>query len=507
MSELVRDASVREGCGEAGLYACLYQPSAAACSRGPDSQAAADLQVSRPPSPLLAIAAEFSPRYEQHRVDLVSVDVRGLSRLLGTPRAIGEELRREAAARGIRVHVALAARRTTALVMALARPGLTVVAAGDETAALHPVPLSVLEQMEEAPAAAAASAAQMRIDAEEARAAIATLERWGLRTFGELAALPAADLSARLGPSGRRWQALARGEDLRPLVPLQADERFDASLDLEWPIDGLEPLSFVLTRLLEPLSTRLERRDRGAAVLHVALRLVSRDVHACRLELPTPMRDVRTLRTLALLDFEARPPAAAIDRVTVTIDPTPGRILQHTLFARPHPTPERLSTLLARLGAVMGQDRVGAPALIDSHRPGAFAMEPYAIDQGSGIRDRGSGHQSEFCNLQSEIPVSALRRCRQPVPARVVVDAEERPQRVTTDRRGFTGGAVLSCAGPWRTTGAWWELSRAGQATGAGGMDGPWSRDEWDVALSDGAVYRIFRDWTTDGWFIEGVVD
>ena len=159
------------------------------------------------------------------------------------------------------------------------------------------------------------------------------------------------------------WQAIARGEDVRPLVPTLAEERFEASLELEWPIEGLEPLSFVLTRLLEPLSTRLERRDRGAAVLHVMLRLVTqRGRTRGRLELPTPMRDVRTLRTLALLDLESHPPAAAIDRVTIVIDPTPGRVLQHTLFTRAHPTPEQLSTLLARLGALMGQDRVGAPA-------------------------------------------------------------------------------------------------------------------------------------------------
>jgi hypothetical protein len=34
-----------------------------------------------------------------------------------------------------------------------------------------------------------------------------------------------------------------------------------------------------------------------------------------------------------------------------------------------------------------------------------------------------------------------------------------------------------------------------------------WDRDEWDVALGDGAVYRIFRDRETDGWFIDAIVD
>jgi hypothetical protein len=46
-------------------------------------------------------------------------------------------------------------------------------------------------------------------------------------------------------------------------------------------------------------------------------------------------------------------------------------VLQHTLFTRAHPTPEQLSTLVARLGALMGQDRFGAPAIVDSYRPGA----------------------------------------------------------------------------------------------------------------------------------------
>ena len=502
---------------EPGLYACLYQPPLPGQLRTEGAR-------------LIAIAAEFSPRYEQHRADLVSIDVRGLSRLLGTPRAIGGELGREAASRGVRVHVAIAPTRTAALVLAIARPGLTVIGAGGVADALASISLSVLEQLHEDPQPTGGSATAARLRADEANAAMTALKRWGLRTLGELAVLPAADLSARLGRGGRVWQAIARGEDARPLVPMQAEERFEGTLELEWPIEGAEPLSFVLTRLIEPLSTRLERRDRGAAVLHVQLGLVTRETHACRLELPSPLRDVRALRTLALLDIEAHPPSAAIDRVTVTIEPTPGRILQHALFARPHPTPEQLSTLLVRLGALMGQDRIGAPAVVDSFRPGAFAMVPFAIEH-------SGPSQSQVLSPQSQVvvgggPVSVLRRCRQPVPARVAMDPSHRPLRVSTDRRGFGGGAVLSCAGPWRTSGSWWEDEDEGshksQVTShrSGGGDerregglvspkrerftregGPWSRDEWDVALGDGAVYRIFRDRSTDGWFIDGVVD
>ena len=89
-------------------------------------------------------------------------------------------------------------------------------------------------------------------------------------------------------------------------------------------------------------------------------------------------------------------------------------------------------------------------------------------------------------------PVVALRRFRIPVPARVRVE-DGKPSRVSIDRRGMSGGRVDTCAGPWRTSGAWW-------------MD-PWDRDEWDVTLSDGATYRIFRDRRSDAWSVEGIVD
>jgi protein ImuB len=451
----------------------------------------------------------FSPRYEVHDTNLVSLDVSGLERLLGTPRAIGGEIVRTGSVGGGRVHVAMAATQTAALILAQARPGLTVIEPGCEALALARLPIGVLK---------AGMDVGRRAVSGSVQSAVSVFKTWGVRTLGELAALPPADLTARFGRQAAAWQALARGEDVRPFVPTLPEERFESLLELEWPIEGLEPLSFVLTRLLEPLSIRLERRDRGVAVLHVVLRLVTKDVHTRRLQVPTPMRDVRALRTLALLDLEAHPPSAAIDCVTVIIDPTPGRVLQHTLFTRPYPTPEALSTLLARLGALMGQDRIGSAAVVDTYRPGAFAMHRFKTEhrevisretesRGSGSRERdvrpahGSGplqereqkREREGAKDARPRVVSALHRCRRPVPARVVVE-RGRPVRVTTDRRGFDGGIVLSAAGPWRTSGDWW-------------APGAWNHDEWDVALGDGGVYRIFQDRLTDGWCIDAIVD
>jgi protein ImuB len=255
---------------------------------------------------------------------------------------------------------------------------------------------------------------------------------------------------------------------------------------------------------------------------------------------------VRTLRTLALLDLESHPAPAPIDRVAITIDPTPGRILQHTLFTRPVLTAEQVSTLLARLHALMGQDRVGAAALVDSYRPGAFEMRPFATDHetrrarracremffsdsmdgGADSRARSKADDASACDSESENRMDrsagsvgsagtavritgALRRCRKPVPARVAVDRDDRPVRVTTDRRGFAGGAVTSCTGPWRTSGDWWatHLDVKFSAAAAVSVETAWNRDEWDVALGDGGRYRIFRDRVSDAWFIDSILD
>src|SRR4249920_1105475 len=124
------------------MYACLYRPPdhdderRARGVRGEESvqersSASSAISAFNVVNDLVAIAQEFSPRFESGR-DAVTIDVRGLDRLLGGAQAIGEELRREAARRGVRVHVAVAGTRTAARVLAIARPGLTVITPGGE---------------------------------------------------------------------------------------------------------------------------------------------------------------------------------------------------------------------------------------------------------------------------------------------------------------------------------------------------------------------------------------
>ena len=226
---------------------------------------------------------------------------------------------------------------------------------------------------------------------------LSIFERWGLRTLGDVAALPRADVLTRLGPLGRRLHEAACGEDAAPFVPMDDAPVFVDRQELEWPIDGLEPLAFVLARSCERLSLALQRADRGAVTIRTGLRLVTREAHERTLHLPSPMADPRILRTLILLDLESHPPPAAIDIVTIELDVSPGPIAQGSLIAPTLPTPEDLATLVARLTALVGASRIGAPVV------------RHARCQSGGHGDlRGSTVQGQRAKEQRKSPLKPV---------------------------------------------------------------------------------------------------
>jgi len=442
-----------------------------------------------------AVARAFSPRVQQFGRGCAVFDVSGLGRLLGDAPAIGAELQRTCAAHAsspIAVAVAVAPTQTAAMLLSLTHPSLTV-RTGPPAPALSQVPLDALrllvaERHGIRPDAAAPARVQTIWDGYEK--AFAALRRWGLTTAGELASLPAGDLSSRLGGRGTALRQLACGVDLQPLIPDAEVPRFLERVELEWPIDGLEPLSFVLARLLDPLAAALERADRGAAAIHLTLRLVDRSEHARCLQLPAAMRDAKVLRTLLTLDLESHPPAAAIDIVTIEIDPAPGRVLQYSLLERARPSAETLATLTARLGALVGESRAGMPQLLDTWQPDGFEMRRFAPDETESVPP-----YRPFPARPLQSGSVFLRRFRPPIAIRVTVE-RGRPVRVAIDRRGMPGGIVEQSAGPWRTSGAWWSE-----------LPSRWDHDEWDVAFSDGSVCRVFRERGSGHWFLDAVVD
>jgi nucleotidyltransferase/DNA polymerase involved in DNA repair len=470
-------------------------------------------------SPALeAIARSCSPRVASGRSGGVLFDASGLTRAIGSPSEIATAVRRLFDEHRVEARVALAGTATAAWLLAHAGSASVVVAPGGEAAALAPLPLGLLAVLPEAGGAYAGQTFETFLTPRRPRAghyrlapgpgarprsaamrpataapvaiasfaeALAAFERWGLRTVGDVARLPRADVHARLGAAGVRLHQAACGEDAAPIVAAAEAPRFVERLELEWPIDGLEPLSFVLSRLCDALSLALERADRGAIRVATRLRLVTRQTHARTLELPAPMRDARVLRTLITLDLESHPPPAAIDVVELELDVAPGRIVQGSLLGRSLPTTEEAATLVARLSALMGDSRVGTPVLVDSHDDRASAIATFTV------RETPPSARPSAAAIDGP-PI--VRRYRFPIAVRVELE-RGRPVLVDRSARGVDGGRVVACAGPWRTSGYWWAADRS-----------RWDRDAWDVELADG-VYRLTRDRLSGHWEIEGALD
>jgi nucleotidyltransferase/DNA polymerase involved in DNA repair len=380
------------------MFACLYAPPRGLAFRSADGVPRAKCVTNQ----LVRLAREYSPRIEIHGDNLVVLDTADLTGRPGSPgmfgdaRELGATLRRSAADRGLYLRIAVASTRTAALLVVQKRSGLTVIEPGRETVILASLPLTVLKALAQAQGIVTGARRGTQVRgaalAIPAFALLSTVRRWGISTLGDLAHLPSAELFERLGVGGLTLQRFARGEDEGPLVPAPVEERFEASLVLEWPVEGLEPLSFVLSRVFDQLCARLERAGVGAAVIRVYLKLVTREIQTRTLQLPTPLRDPRVLRTLVLLDLESHPPSAGIDQVTVVVDPVPARTQQFSLLERARPSLKAVSTLIARLTALTGEGRCGSPALVDSHDMASFDMRSF--DPSTKLGVDGESHRT-----------------------------------------------------------------------------------------------------------------
>ena len=403
---------------------------------------------------LLRLAQEFSPLVERTAVDTVALDADGLERIYGLPQQIAAALARRAVERGLQASVAIAANLDTAVHAARGFAGVSVIPYGDEAKYLGSLPLTLLgptPEMQE------------------------TLERWGIRRFRDLAALPELGLE-RLGLEGLRLHKLARGAGDRPLAPVREPPlHFEEEAELEYPLELLEPLMFVLAQLLNGLRARLVSHGLATNELRLRLKLENRGEHSRTLRFPVPMLDTKAFLKLLDLDLGAHPPPSPVVKVWLEAVPVKPRAAQTGLFIPLAPEPEKLELTLARLRGLVGEGNVGSPELLDTHRPGAFAMRSFG---GAATRRRGDTATRR----------QILRAIR---PARMARVQMASGQPVHVQAEGVRGHVTAS-AGPWRTSGDWWTAD-------------PWARDEWDVALSDGAIYRIYCEWGR--WFVEGCYD
>jgi protein ImuB len=473
---------------------------------------------------LLDCVCSFSSRLERTAPETVIAEISGSAKLLGSPETIARELSERCFASGLAANVAAAANADAALHAARGYCGVTVLPAGSEAARLGALPLHVLI----APRYGAIKDKKQKQTTEAAHERMDTLERWGIHTLSALAALPEVAVVERLGQAGLQWQRFARGATARELALAQPELEFEEVFELEYPVDLLEPLAFILSRMLERLCARLQSRALATHELKLRLQLdasvtvdrdgipidevtgAPRDSVERTIKLPVPMLDSKTFLKLLQLDLQADPPPAPVLKLWLRAEPTRPRFDQGGLFLPLTPEAQKLEITLGRLAGIAGgAANVGSPELVDTHRPGAFRMKRFAPPAPNTQQPKASPHRWR--------PSSALRRFRPPQPVSVQL-AHHKPVAIGPPRSAAEMaevtralyGDIFWCAGPWRTSGEWWNQQ-------------PWEREEWDIAVgrkddgrwtkgpratNHGAIlYRLYRDLLAGTWFVEGEYD
>ena len=326
-----------------------------------------------------------------------------------------------------------------------------------------------------------------------------------MRNLRALAALPEVALSERLGQEGLRLQQLARGAASRTLVPVETPPIFEEAIELEYPIVLLEPLAFLLNRLLENICARLASRALHTQELRLTLDLqsflslnqqsaISNQQFHRTLSLPLPMLDAKLFLKLLQLDLNAHPPGAPILKIHLAAEPARPRSAQGGLFLPPTPEPEKLELTLARIAGLVGESCVGSLELMDTHRAESFRMRRFA----PGLTQEISTPEKLPIETvpEDKSAIAALRLFRPPLRATITMENGELAH-VGCSKKKEVQGNVLWKAGPWRSSGDWWDREA-------------WARDEWDIALQNAesvALYRLVHDLLGGGWFVEGTYD
>ncbi len=454
---------------------------------------------------LLDIGWSVSPRIEDTAQDTIVLDLSGLASLLGSEKDISAHLAEHASVCGLLVNVAIASNVETALIAARGFAGITVIPAGGESQYLSGLP---------------ASALLPSIETAE------ILSRWGVATCGDFVKLPILDLSERLGQEGVRLHALARGASVRSLVIVEPVHLFEEEMELDDAVEELDPLSFLLGRLLDQLCARLTARSLGAATIRVRFELESSFENAVdireefpaqkrpglyekEIQLPVPTRDSKMLLKLLRLRLQLNPPVAPIQKIALVAEAALPRATQGGLFLPSFPDPEKLELTIARIAHVVGEGNVGSPLLTDTYRPGDFQMRRFLTPREAAKTDRDSDGACHARRQRANSKLSTSFRVFRPaVPAKLDLHAGC-PTRVA-----FHGlrGEVIAASGPWRTSGDWWR-------------EDPWQQEEWDLEIhfeaepeqrgrfssagvrSNSGMYRFYYDSLRRGWFVRGVYD
>lgn len=436
-------------------------------------------------------AGRFGPNVEPVAPDTLLVDVGGCGRLFGGEEALARQALGWLVRQGFEARAAIA--DTVGAAWALAT-------ASEE-------PLSVAREGQSAAALLRLPPGALRLEAR----VCAQLDLLGVRTVGDLLALPRASVAARFGEATLLRMQQATGQVFEGLTLQRAIAALAGEQEFEAAVHDFEILTAVVRRLMEDVCGRVV--ERGLALRKVECLLAPgerigesqaaqrREPLVLAVALSRPVRVSAHVYALLHAKLEPVDLTAGFAGVRVvateTVPWTPGQV---DLFGGGSPEAEEaLADLLDRIANRLGHGAILRPRLVEDYQP-EFAYEYRSVaevglngrDQGiEGSRDRGRV-RDEATEGTAGVKGGMLRPVRvMGRPMRIEVEEGEGGAPAAFVMRGRRRIVAEAC-GPERIETGWWR-----------GRDV--QRDYFRVAAEDGAQYWVFRDRREGGWYLHGV--
>jgi DNA polymerase IV len=227
---------------------------------------------------VLGMAGDLTPLIQNLSLDEAWMDLSGTERLHGAPPALtlAKLQARIEAETGLTVSIGLAPNKFLAKVASdLDKPRGFSVIGSEAQAFLAPRPVGILPGV--------------------GPAMVASLERSGFRTVGDLARADIKLLAERFGSHGLRLSRLAHGQDSRAVNPREERKGISAETTFNEDLSALGDLEDVLAELSEKVARHARADGLAGRVVTLKLRTPDFKIHTRRRTIPVPTQTAKTL--------------------------------------------------------------------------------------------------------------------------------------------------------------------------------------------------------------------
>jgi protein ImuB len=319
---------------------------------------------------------------------------------------------------------------------------------------------------------------------------VAQLNRLGLRRIQDLTGQPRAALARRFGKGLVMRLDQAMGSAPEPISPAKPPDHFAVRLTLPEPIGLKDDIMAGIDRLLPPLCTKLETKQKAIRSLRLEAYRTDHRVEHIDVTLAKPSVDPTRIRPLLELKIDNIDAGFGVDMLRLNVlqsEPvqkakTVGHLEASHSVAKRLQNANEVDDLIGRLGA-----RVGMDAITRVHPASSNIPEKTSQTLAAAWSRPAEG---PWPHTTSPRPLMLWRP--------EIVQAPDQPYLPAKFRWRAQTFTLVRAAGPERIAPEWW-LDDADWRTG--------TRDYWHVTVDSGEqlwLYFAHGAALSPGWFCHG---